>query len=291
MIYKSLLDLIGNTPVLEFDGLYIKLEQYNITGSVKDRPLLNMINGLEKDGILKKGDVLIEPTSGNTGISLALVGKVKGYKVILVMPESMSVERRKILKAYGAELILTEASKGMGGAIEEAYRLAKENNYIVPQQFENFYNVKAHEETTAKEIINDFEDLDYVVAGVGTGGTITGLGKTLKSKFKNIKIVAVEPEESPVLSKNTKGPHGIQGIGAGFKPTILDLNVVDEIRTVSTTEAKETQKNLALNGLFLGISSGAAIKIGYDLKKENPGKKILIISPDNGYKYLSLIND
>lgn len=288
MIYENLLDLIGNTPVVKLDGIYIKLESYNFSGSVKDRPAKWMVEGLEKDGILTPGKTIVEPTSGNTGISLAMIGAVKGYEVVLVMPDTMSIERQQIMKAYGAKIILTEGKKGMNGAIEEATRLVREKGYIMPSQFENKYNVKSHEESTAKEILKDFEQVDYIVSGIGTGGTITGLGKILKEKFPEIKIIGVEPSESPVLNGGAKGAHGIQGIGAGFKPDILDMDVVDDVITISTEDAKAEANRLAKKGLFLGISSAAAIKVGYNLHEVvGDNKVILVIAPDNGFKYLS----
>jgi cysteine synthase A len=288
MIYENLLDLIGNTPVVKLDGIYIKLESYNFSGSVKDRPAKWMVEGLEKDGILTPGKTIVEPTSGNTGISLAMIGAVKGYEVVLVMPDTMSIERQQIMKAYGAKIILTEGKKGMNGAIEEATRLVREKGYVMPSQFENKYNVKSHEESTAKEILKDFEQVDYIVSGIGTGGTITGLGKILKEKFPEIKIIGVEPSESPVLNGGAKGAHGIQGIGAGFKPDILDMDVVDDVITISTEDAKAEANRLAKKGLFLGISSAAAIKVGYNLHDVvGDNKVILVIAPDNGFKYLS----
>ncbi|HHU28114.1 TPA: cysteine synthase A [bacterium] len=288
MIYENLLDLIGNTPVVKLDGIYIKLESYNFSGSVKDRPAKWMVEGLEKDGILTPGKTIVEPTSGNTGISLAMIGAVKGYEVVLVMPDTMSIERQQIMKAYGAKIILTEGKKGMNGAIEEATRLVREKGYVMPSQFENKYNVKSHEESTAKEILKDFEQVDYIVSGIGTGGTITGLGKILKEKFPEIKIIGVEPSESPVLNGGAKGAHGIQGIGAGFKPDILDMDVVDDVITISTEDAKAEANRLAKKGLFLGISSAAAIKVGYNLHEVvGDNKVILVIAPDNGFKYLS----
>lgn len=288
MIYENLLDLIGNTPVVKLDGIYIKLESYNFSGSVKDRPAKWMVEGLEKDGILTPGKTIVEPTSGNTGISLAMIGAIKGYDVVLVMPDTMSIERQQIMKAYGAKIILTEGKKGMNGAIEEATRLVREKGYVMPSQFENKYNVKSHEESTAKEILKDFEQVDYIVSGIGTGGTITGLGKILKEKFPEIKIIGVEPSESPVLNGGAKGAHGIQGIGAGFKPDILDMDVVDDVITISTEDAKAEANRLAKKGLFLGISSAAAIKVGYNLHDVvGDNKVILVIAPDNGFKYLS----
>lgn len=288
MIYQNILDLIGNTPVVYLDGIFIKLEGYNISGSVKDRPAKWMIEGLEHDGILTKGKTIVEPTSGNTGISLAMIGALKGYEVVLVMPSTMSVERQQVMKAYGAKIILTDGKLGMNGAIEEAKRLVREEGYVMPSQFENKYNVLSHEESTAQEILNDFQHIDYIVSGIGTGGTITGIGNILKKKFPNLKLIGVEPVESAILNGGTKGPHGIQGIGAGFKPDILNMEVVDDVITISTDETKEEAKKLAKKGLFLGISSAAAIKVAYNLRQiVGEDKTILAIAPDNGFKYLS----
>ena len=299
MIYSNILDLIGNTPILKLKNLgddqcadiYVKLEKYNLTGSIKDRAALSMIEAAEKAGILKPGSIIVEPTSGNTGIALAAIGKIKGYKVIIIMPETMSEERRKIIKTFGAELILTEGSKGMNGAISKAIELAQSDEiYFVPQQFENIYNPQKHYETTAVEILKDIPDLDAFVAGVGTGGTIVGIGKRLKKEKNNIKIYAVEPSESSVLSGGKAGPHKIQGIGAGFIPKIYDSTYVDEVITIDSEEAFDmVRKVLENEGIFLGISSGAsicaALKIG---KKLGKGKKVLAISPDGGEKYMSM---
>lgn len=288
MIYKNILDLIGNTPVVKLDDIYVKLEMYNISGSVKDRAAKWMIEGLEKAGKLKMGDIIVEPTSGNTGISLAMIGRVKGYQVVLVMPETMSLERRQVMEAYGAKIILTEGSKGMKGSIEEANRLVQEEGYVMPSQFDNFDNVMAHIESTAVEIINDFKTLDYVVSGIGTGGTITGIAKVLKKHYPNIQIIGVEPTESPIITAGIKGSHKIQGIGAGFVPSILNLEYVDKVVTVSSDDAIAMTTQTARKGLFLGISSGAALKVGYDLANgEGKGKEILVIAPDGGLKYLS----
>ena len=270
--------------------IYVKLEGYNLGNSVKDRAALGMIEAAEKAGKLKPGGTIVEPTSGNTGISLALISKLKGYKVILVMPDTMSVERRSIIAAYGAELILTEGKKGMNGAIEKAGELIENNpDFFMPQQFKNSANPLKHYETTGEEIIKDLPDLDAFVAGVGTGGTISGAGKRLKEFNSEIKIVAVEPQESPVISGGKPGPHKIQGIGAGFVPDNLDLSVVDEIIEIPTERAFEICRILAENGLFLGASSGANIAAAYETaKKLGKGKKVLTISPDSGEKYLSL---
>lgn len=298
MVVKNSIGLIGNTPVVKLNhvvdsrkmaDVYVKLEGFNLTGSVKARAALGMIEGAESEGILKRGMKIIEPSSGNTGIALALIGKMKGYEVVIVMPETMSLERRTLIKAYGAELILTDGSKGMSGAISEASRLAAENNYYMPQQFKNRFNSRIHYETTAKEIMHDFPELDAFVATVGTGGTITGVGRKFKDLKKETKIIAVEPKESSVLSGNQPGPHKIQGIGAGFVPDILDREVIDEISTVSGEEAYAMTKALFdQEGLFLGISTGAAIVAAIRIaEKMGPGKKVLAISPDHGDKYIS----
>lgn len=299
MIYKNIIDLIGNTPVVQLKfpekeniaEIYIKLEKFNIGGSVKDRAALGMIEAAEKNGLLKADSVIVEPTSGNTGIALALIGKLKGYKVIVVMPDTMSIERRALIKAYGAELILTDGAKGTKGAIEEAERLVSENkNYFIPQQFNNPANPQKHYDTTAEEILADFKSLDAFVAGVGTSGTLTGVGKKLKENFSNIQIIAVEPEDSPVLSGGQSGKHVIQGIGAGFIPKNYDAALVDEIIKISNDEALTFTKRIAKEeGLFLGISSGANMAAAYTIaKKLGKGKKVLTISPDGGEKYLSL---
>ncbi|MDY5305754.1 cysteine synthase A [Fusobacterium gastrosuis] len=299
MIYKNIIDLIGNTPVVQLKfpekeniaEIYIKLEKFNIGGSVKDRAALGMIEAAEKNGLLKADSVIVEPTSGNTGIALALIGKLKGYKVIVVMPDTMSIERRALIKAYGAELILTDGAKGTKGAIEEAERLVSENkNYFIPQQFNNPANPQKHYDTTAEEILADFKSLDAFVAGVGTSGTLTGVGKKLKENFSNIQIIAVEPEDSPVLSGGQSGKHVIQGIGASFIPKNYDTALVDEIIKISNDEALTFTKRIAKEeGLFLGISSGANIAAAYTIaKKLGKGKKVLTISPDGGEKYLSL---
>ena len=298
MIYNNIIELIGNTLIIKLNSfndeaiadIYVKLEKYNIGGSVKDRAALGMIEEAEKQGLLKPNSVIIEPTSGNTGISLAMIGRSKGYKVIIIMPETMSIERRNIIKAFGAELILTEGSKGMKGAIEEAERMASENsNYFLPQQFNNYANPKKHYETTAEEILSDFTNLDAFIAGVGTSGTIVGVGKKLKDHFPNIKVIAVEPEASHVLSGGTPGKHAIQGIGAGFIPKIYDENIIDEVMQISNELSFEFGNKMSKEeGLFLGISSGAAIAAAYEIAKRlGKGKNILEISPDGGKKYLS----
>ena len=298
MIYNNLLDLIGNTPVVKVNfkdeniaDVYVKLEKFNLSGSVKDRAALGMIEAAEKEGLLKEGSVIIEPTSGNTGIALALIGRLKGYKVIIVMPDTMSIERRSTLKAYGAELILTDGTKGMGEAIAVAEKLAAENsNYFLPQQFNNKANPEKHYETTAKEIIDDFKIIDAFVAGVGTGGTIVGVAKRLKERSKDTKVVGVEPSTSAVLSGENPGKHSIQGIGTGFIPKNYDASVVDEIVKISSEEAVEFAKKASHDfGLFVGISSGANIAAAYQVaKKLGKGKIVVTIAPDGGEKYLSV---
>ena len=299
MVYENLLDLVGNTPIVKLNNIfndeniadiYVKLESFNLGNSVKDRAALGMIEAAEKAGRLRPGGTIVEPTSGNTGISLALISSLKGYKIIIIMPDTMSVERRSIIAAYGAEIILTDGNKGMKGAIEKAEELLRDNpDYFMPQQFENPANPEKHYETTGEEIIRDLPDLDAFVAGVGTGGTITGTGKKLKEFNPDIKVIAVEPVDSAVLSGERPGKHKLQGIGAGFIPKILDLSVIDEIIRISNDKAFEFCRVISRqNALFLGISSGAAIAAAYETAKRlGKGKKVLAISPDNGEKYLS----
>ena len=289
--------LIGNTPVVKLNHLvtgdmadiYVKLEGMNMSGSIKVRPALGMIEGAEKDGVLKQGMTIIEPTSGNTGIALALIGKMKGYRVIIVMPDTMSVERRNIIKAYGAELILTDGRKGMTGAINEATAIAENPKYFMPQQFNNRYNSQIHYDTTGQEIIDDFETLDAFVSSIGTGGTITGAGKRLKEHYLDICIYGVEPEESPVLSGGSAGPHKIQGIGAGFVPKVLDVDIMDDVLKVSSEASfKMTKRLLDEEGLFVGVSTGAAVEAALSVAKRlGVGKRVLVISPDSGDKYIS----
>ena len=301
-IYKGTLGLIGNTPLVEVVNiekelgleatLLVKLEYFNPAGSVKDRIAKAMIEDAEEKGLLKEGSVIIEPTSGNTGIGLASIAASKGYRIILTMPETMSVERRNILKAYGAELVLTEGAKGMKGAIAKADELAKEiPNSFIPGQFVNPANPAAHRATTGPEIWNDTDgQVDIFVAGVGTGGTLTGVGEYLKSKNPNVKIVAMEPASSPVLSEGRSGAHKIQGIGAGFVPDVLNTKVYDEIITVENDDAFATGKLLAKHeGVLVGISSGAALwaAIDYAKRPENKGKTIVALLPDNGDRYYS----
>jgi cysteine synthase A len=301
-VYKSLTELIGKTPLLELTNyekqhglsakLIGKLEYYNPAGSVKDRIAKAMIEDAEQRGDLKPDSVIIEPTSGNTGIGLASVAAARGYRIILTMPETMSIERRNLLKAYGAELVLTEGAKGMRGAIEKAEELAKEiPNAFIPGQFDNPTNPAIHKATTGPEIWEDTGgNVDIFVSGAGTGGTVTGAGEYLKSKNPNIKVVVVEPADSPVLSQGKAGPHKIQGIGAGFVPKVLNTSVYDEIIPVKNEDAFETGRDIArTEGLLVGISSGAAVWAATQLAKrpENAGKSIVVILPDTGERYLS----
>ncbi|MBO3445521.1 cysteine synthase A [Clostridium sp. CCUG 7971] len=295
MIHENVLSLIGNTPVIKLNNIenkniYLKLERTNPGGSVKDRAVYYMIEGLEKRNELKKGDVLVEATSGNTGIALSMIGKLKGYEVMIVMPETMSVERRELMKAYGAKLILTDGKLGMKGSIQKAKELIGENeNYKSLSQFENQDNIYAHYKTTAKEIINDIPDVDIFLSGVGTGGTLSGVGKYLKEKNPNIKIIAIEPKKSPAISQNTSGPHKIQGIGAGFVPTNYDEKLVDEVILVDDDEAFEGMKIAAdKEGILVGISSGANIYAAIEVSKKYSDKKIVTISPDGIEKYISM---
>ncbi len=301
-IYKGAAELIGNTPLVEAVGIekseglqatvLLKLEYFNPSGSVKDRVAKSMIEDAEKRGVLKPGSVIIEPTSGNTGIGLASIAAAKGYRTILTMPETMSVERRNILKAYGAEIVLTEGAKGMKGAIEKANELSKEyENSFIPSQFENPANPAMHRETTGPEIWNDTEgNVDFFIAGVGTGGTVTGVGEFLKSKKPDVKIIAVEPESSPVLSEGRAGAHKIQGIGAGFVPKTLNTEIYDEVVAVSNDDAFKESKLIAKKeGILVGISSGAALHAGLEIAKrpENKGKTIVVLLPDSGDRYYS----
>ena len=301
-IYKSVLELIGGTPLVELgklaatDKLYgkilAKVESFNTAGSVKDRVALEMVEEAEKDGRLQKNSVIIEPTSGNTGIGLAAVCAIKGYRLIIVMPDTMSAERRKLMKAYGAELVLTDGKKGMRGAIEEAEKINSQlPGSIIAGQFVNPANPLAHRKSTGPEILRDTDGkVDFFVAGVGTGGTVTGVGQYLKSKIGSVKIIAVEPEKSPVLSKGVSGSHGLQGIGAGFVPDVLDTGVYDEIMTVNEEQAFHASRLLAKKeGILAGISSGAALYAAMKIagRSENEGKNIVVLLPDTGDRYLS----
>ena len=302
MIYNSVLELVGNTPLLRLNNiekelglkakLLAKLEFFNPAGSVKDRVGLALIEEAENKGLLNKDSVIIEPTSGNTGIGLAMAAAVKGYKAIIVMPETMSEERKKLMIAHGAELVLTEGAKGMAGAIEKAEELANEiPNSFIPDQFSNPDNALAHYKTTGPEILKDTKgEVDIFVAGIGTGGTITGTGKFLKENIENIKIVGAEPLSSPILTKGTSGVHKIQGIGAGFIPKVLEREILDEVIAVSDENALSTARDFGkLEGFLIGISGGAALYTAIELakRKENEGKTIVLVLPDNGSRYLS----
>ena len=297
-VYQNLIELVGNTPMLRLNNMektnnltgeiYAKLEKYNPAGSVKDRAALEIIEDAERKGILKPGATIIEPTSGNTGIGLAFIARLKGYKVILTMPSSMSEERIKVLKAYGAEVVLTDAALGMQGSLDKADEILKQTpGAIIAGQFTNPANVDAHYKTTGPEIWEDMDgNIDVFIASVGTGGTLTGTAKYLKEKNKDIKIVAVEPAESPLISKGIAGQHGIQGIGANFIPEILDRNIIDEVYTVTTDEAYQSSREVAQKeGLLVGISSGSVIAAAKHYAKNN--KKVVIILPDSGERYLS----
>ncbi|WP_240377867.1 cysteine synthase A [Bacillus piscicola] len=295
---NNITELIGNTPLVKLNRLtgendadvYLKLEYMNPGSSVKDRIALAMIEAGERDGKLKPGDTIIEPTSGNTGIGLAMVAAAKGYRAILVMPETMSMERRNLLQAYGAELVLTPGPDGMGGAIKKANELAEAKGYFVPQQFENPANPAIHRETTGRELLEQVDgQLDAFISGIGTGGTITGAGKLLKEHFPNLKVIALEPADSPILSGGSKGPHKIQGLGAGFIPETLDTDSYDEIVTATTEQSFEYARRAAREeGILGGISSGAAIYAAVEeAKKLGKGKKVVAVIPSNGERYLS----
>ncbi len=301
-VYKSVTELIGRTPLVELSNiekeyklkarLLAKVEFLNPTGSVKDRAALELIEDAERKGLINQNSVIIEPTSGNTGIGLAAVALAKGYKAMIVMPDSMSPERIKLMKAYGAQVVLTDGSKGMAGAIAKAEELLKEiPDSFIPDQFNNKANANAHFKTTGPEIYEDTDgEVDIFIAGIGTGGTITGTGEYLKTQNNNIKIIGVEPEKSPVITKGLSGTHGIQGIGAGFVPTVLDLNVVDEVLVVSDEDAYNFARLLGnKEGLLVGISSGAALKAAIEKAKlpENEGKTIVVLLPDSGSRYMS----
>ena len=298
-IYNSVTELIGKTPIVKLNKIvpedsadvFVKLEFFNPGGSVKDRIALSMIEKAEHDGLLKPGDTIIEPTSGNTGIGLSMVGVAKGYKVIIVMPETMSIERRLLMKGYGAELILTPGADGISGSIREAERLAKENGYFLPLQFENEANPLVHEKTTGPEIHQAFgvNGLDAFVAGIGTGGTITGAGRDLNRVYPKIELIGVEPAEYDILEGKEAGPHKIQGIGTGFVPKTLDTSVYDKVLSISGDEAMETAREVGRKeGILVGISSGAAIAAALKVAKElGKGKKVLAVVPDNGERYLS----
>ncbi len=297
-IVNNVSELVGQTPLVKLNGsadedsadIYLKLEYMNPGSSVKDRIALSMVEEAEKDGRLNEGDTIVEPTSGNTGIGLAMIAAAKGYKAILVMPDTMSQERRNLLRAYGAELVLTPGSDGMKGAIKKAAELHEKHGYFMPQQFNNEANPLIHEKTTGPEIIEQMGDqLDAFVAGIGTGGTITGAGKVLKEKYPDMKIYAIEPEESPVLSGGNPGPHKIQGIGAGFVPGILNTEIYDEVVTVSKEDSFTAAREAARkDGILGGISSGSAIHVAKQVAKQlGKGKKVVAVIPSNGERYLS----
>ena len=298
MIYNNITETVGRTPLVRLNNMVdedsaeilVKIELFNPSSSVKDRASLYMIEGAEKEGLLKKGGTIIEPTSGNTGIGLAMIGAAKGYKVILVMPDTMSVERRRLMEAYGAQIILTDGAKGMAGSVELAKKLAKENNYFMPNQFGNEYNLLAHYETTGIEILEDTGGvLDAFVAGVGTGGTITGAGKRLKEHDKNIMLVAVQPSKSPVLTGGAPGGHKIQGIGANFIPEIFDNSIIDEILSIDEDTAYSYARRMAREeGILCGISSGANVAAASIIAKRlGKGKRVVTVLPDTGERYLS----
>ena len=296
-IANSITDLIGQTPIVKLNRIadeghaevYLKLEFMNPGSSVKDRIALAMIEAAEEKGELKPGDTFVEPTSGNTGIGLAMVAAAKGYQAVLVMPDTMSMERRNLLKAYGAKLVLTPGSEGMGEAIRKSEELAKEHGYFMPQQFKNEANPEVHRRTTGQEIVEQMDQLDGFVAGIGTGGTITGAGEVLKKHFPSVKLYAVEPTDSPILSGGKPGPHKIQGIGAGFVPAVLNTDVYDEVIQVQNDQAFEWARKAAREeGILGGISSGAAIYAALEVaKKLGKGKKVLAVIPSNGERYLS----
>lgn len=297
-VAENIAQLIGETPIVKLRDnenndsadIYLKLEFMNPGSSVKDRIALAMIEAAEKEGTLKEGDTIIEPTSGNTGIGLAMVAAAKGYKLIVSMPDTMSQERRNLLRAYGAELILTPGAEGMKGAIAKAEELHKEHGYFMPQQFKNKANPEIHAKTTGKEIVSQMKDgLDAFISGIGTGGTITGAGEVLKEHFKDVKLYAVEPTDSPILSGGSPGPHKIQGIGAGFVPDVLNTDLYDDVIQITNEEAFEASRETARsNGILGGISAGAAIAAAKKVAKElGKGKKVLAIIPDNGERYLS----
>ena len=291
-MYENILQTIGRTPLVRLNRInpriHVKMESANPGGSVKDRISLAMIETAEKEGRLKPGDTIVEPTSGNTGIGLAMVAAVKGYRIILTMPESMTVERRKLLKAYGAEIILTPADRGMTGAVEKAGEIAREKGYFQPMQFDNPANPEVHRQTTAREILDDLGRVDILVAGVGTGGTITGVGEVLKETFKDVRVVAVEPEDSPVLSGGKPGRHKIQGIGAGFVPKILNTKIYDEVIRVRAADAVAAARLLARReGIIGGISAGANVHVAMLEADRHPAANVVTVICDTGERYLS----
>ena len=298
MIYENIVDLIGKTPSVRLNHIvtedmaevYVKLEYFNPTGSIKDRAAMQMVKEMVFSGQLKKGDTIVEPTSGNTGIGIAMIGAAKGYKVVLTMPDTLSVERRRMLSAYGAELVLTDGTKGMNGAIEKAKELVAEKGYIMLSQFDNPANPLIHRLTTGQEILEDFANLDAFVAGIGTGGTISGVAEAIKDAMPGVRIIGIEPNNSNVLNGGKAGPHKLQGIGAGFIPENLNRALVDQVMEISAEEAFEMTRKLAQEeGLFVGISSGAAVEAALRVAKElGKGKRVLVIAPDGGSRYLSI---
>ncbi|WP_088226253.1 cysteine synthase A [Desulfosporosinus sp. FKB] len=297
-VVNSITDLIGQTPLVKLQrivkpgmaNIYVKVEAFNPGGSIKDRIALGMVIDAEKRGVLRPGGTIVEPTSGNTGIGLAMIAAARGYRLIVVMPETMSVERRLLMAAYGAEFVLTPGSAGMNGAIEEAERLIRENpDYFMPQQFENLANPEAHRKSTVLELLEQLGNIDAFVAGIGTGGTITGVGEILKEHLSNVKIIGVEPASSPVISGGKPGPHKIQGIGAGFVPKVLNASILDQIVSISNDDALETARKLASQeGLLVGISSGAAVSAALQAASDlGEGKNVVAIAPDTGERYLS----
>lgn len=298
MIYENIVDLIGKTPSVRLNHIvtedmaevYVKLEYFNPTGSIKDRAAMQMVKEMVLSGQLKKGDTIVEPTSGNTGIGIAMIGAAKGYKVVLTMPDTLSVERRRMLSAYGAELVLTDGTKGMNGAIEKAKELVAEKGYIMLSQFDNPANPLIHRLTTGQEILEDFANLDAFVAGIGTGGTISGVAEAIKDAMPGVRIIGIEPINSNVLNGGKAGPHKLQGIGAGFIPENLNRALVDQVMEISAEEAFEMTRKLAQEeGLFVGISSGAAVEAALRVAKElGKGKRVLVIAPDGGSRYLSI---
>ena len=292
MIYKNILDLIGNTPIIKFEDIFIKLEQFNFGCSIKDRVALKMINGLEQENKLKEGSTVIEVTSGNTGIAIAMICAIKRYKSIIIMLDNVSKEKINIIKAYGGNVILTPHNLGLDYSIDVAKKLEKEKGYFFLNQFENINNINAHIDT-ANEIINDFNKLDYLVCGIGTAGTITGLSRELKKVYQNLKVIGVEPKENAVISNPDAkhSNHGIFGIGAGFYPPLLNSGIVDDVQSVSTEDVYNTYNELSKKGLLLGLSSVASFIVSKKIKQDNPNSIILMISPDNGIKYLSNVTD
>lgn len=291
-VYDNILECVGETPIVKLNriapGMYVKIERGNPGGSVKDRAAVSMISDAESRGLLKPGGTIVEPTSGNTGISLCMVAAAKGYKTVIVIPDTMTEERLAYMRAYGAEIVLTPGSEGMKGAVDKAEEIAKERNAFVPGQFSNPSNTSSHRTGTGREILRDIPDIDFVFSGIGTGGTATGIAQVFADAGSDAKVIGVEPKESPLLTKDKAGPHGIQGIGANFIPDCLNIELLYDIVTVSTEDAERMTIRLAREeGIFAGISSGAAVAAAVEYSKDNKGRKILAILPDGGEKYLS----